>query len=36
LAIEDRLDRPSSWVTLFLLSHDSLGVEERDFGQVVT
>jgi hypothetical protein len=25
-----------SWVTSFFLSHDSLGVGERDFGQVVT
>jgi hypothetical protein len=26
----------SSWVTSFFLSHDSLGVGERDFSQVVT
>jgi hypothetical protein len=36
LATEDRLARPSSWVTSFPLPHDSLGVGERDFGQVVT
>jgi hypothetical protein len=36
LAIEDRLAQPSSWVTLFPLPHDSLGVGERGFGQVVT
>jgi hypothetical protein len=36
LVIQDRLARPSSWVTSFSLPHDSLGVEERDFGQVVT
>jgi hypothetical protein len=33
---EDRLTRPSSWVTSFSLPHDSLGVGERGFGQVVT
>jgi hypothetical protein len=27
--------RPSSWVTSFSLPHDSLGVGERGFGQVV-
>jgi hypothetical protein len=36
LAIEDRLARPSSWVTSFPIPHDSLGVGERSFGQVVT
>jgi hypothetical protein len=36
LVTEDRLTHPSSWVTSFPLPHDSLGVEERDFGQVVT
>jgi hypothetical protein len=36
LATEDRLARPSSWVTSFPLPHDSLGVGERGFGQVVT
>jgi hypothetical protein len=36
LATEDRLARPSSWVTSFSLPHDSLRVGERDFGQVVT
>jgi hypothetical protein len=36
LATEDRLARPSSWVTSFLLPHDSLRVGERDFSQVVT
>jgi hypothetical protein len=35
LATEDRLARSSSWVTSFPLSHDSLGVGERGFGQVV-
>jgi hypothetical protein len=34
--IEDRLARPSTWVTSSLLPHDSLGVGERGFGQVVT
>jgi hypothetical protein len=34
--IKDRLARPSTWVTSFLLPHDSLGVGERGFGQVVT
>jgi hypothetical protein len=33
---EDRLAQPSSWVTSFPLPHDSLGVGERGFGQVVT
>jgi hypothetical protein len=36
LATEDKLARPSSWVTLFPLPHDSLRVGERGFGQVVT
>jgi hypothetical protein len=36
LAIEDRLARPSSWVTSFPLPHDSLGVGERGFDHVVT
>jgi hypothetical protein len=36
LATEYRLARPSSWVTSFPLPHDSLGVGERGFGQVVT
>jgi hypothetical protein len=36
LATEDRLARPSSWVTSFPLPRDSLGVGERCFGQVVT
>jgi hypothetical protein len=36
LATEDRLIRPLSWVTSFPLPHDSLGVGERGFGQVVT
>jgi hypothetical protein len=36
LATEDRQTRPSSWVTSFPLPHGSLGVGERDFGQVVT
>jgi hypothetical protein len=36
LAIKDRLTRPSSWITSFPLPHDSLGVGERCFGQVVT
>jgi hypothetical protein len=36
LAIKDRLARPSSWVTSFPLPHDSLGVGERGFDQVVT
>jgi hypothetical protein len=36
LATKDRLARPSSWVTSFPLPHDSLGVGETGFGQVVT
>jgi hypothetical protein len=36
LPTEDRLARPSSWVTSSLLPHDSRGVGERSFGQVVT
>jgi hypothetical protein len=36
LATEDRLTQPSSWVTSFPLPHDSLGVGERGFSQVVT
>jgi hypothetical protein len=36
LAIENRLTRPSSWITAFLLLHDSPGVGERCFDQVVT
>jgi hypothetical protein len=36
LATEDRLARPSSWVTSIPLPHDSLGVEVRGFDQVVT
>jgi hypothetical protein len=36
LATENRLTRPSFWVTLFPLPHDSLGVGGRGFGQVVT
>jgi hypothetical protein len=36
LMTKDRLARPSSRVTLFFLPHDSLGVGERGFGQVVT
>jgi hypothetical protein len=36
LATEDRLAQPSFWVTLVALRHDSLGVGERGFGQVVT
>jgi hypothetical protein len=36
LATEDRLAQPLSWVTSFPLPHDSLGVGERDFGQVIT
>jgi hypothetical protein len=36
LPTEDRLARPSPWVTSFFLPHDSLGVGERDFGQMVT
>jgi hypothetical protein len=33
---KDRLARPSSRVTSFFLPHDSLGVGEGGFGQVVT
>jgi hypothetical protein len=36
LAIEDGLTQPSSWVTSFPLLHDSLGLGERGFDQVVT
>jgi hypothetical protein len=36
LAIEDRLTRPSSWVTSFPLTQDSLEVGDRDFNQMVT
>jgi hypothetical protein len=36
LVTEDKLAEPSSWVTSFPLPHDSLGVRERDLGQVVT
>jgi hypothetical protein len=36
LATKDRLARPSFCVTSFPLPHDSLGVGERGFGQVVT
>jgi hypothetical protein len=36
LATEDRLTRSLSWVTSFPLPHDSLGVGERGFSQVVT
>jgi hypothetical protein len=36
LAAKDRLARPSSWVTSLSLPHNSLGVGERGFGQVVT
>jgi hypothetical protein len=35
-ATEDRLVRPSSWVTSFSLSHDSLRVGERGFSKLVT
>jgi hypothetical protein len=35
-ATKDRLAWPSSWVTSFPLPHDSLGVGDRGFGQVVT
>jgi hypothetical protein len=35
LAIKDRLTRPSSWVTSFLLPHDNLGVGDKGFDQVV-
>jgi hypothetical protein len=36
LATKDRLTRPSPWVASFFLPHDSLGVGERCFDQVVT
>jgi hypothetical protein len=36
MAIKDRLTRLSSWVTSFPLPHDSLGVGERGFDQVIT
>jgi hypothetical protein len=36
LVTEDRLTQPSSWVTSYPLPHDSPGVGERGFGQVVT
>jgi hypothetical protein len=36
LATEDELARPLSWVTSSPLPHDSLGVGERGFSQVVT
>jgi hypothetical protein len=36
LVTKDRLAQPSPWVTLFFLPHDSLGVGERGFGQVIT
>jgi hypothetical protein len=36
LATEDRLARPSSWLTSFPLPQDSLGEGERGFTQVVT
>jgi hypothetical protein len=36
LAIKDRLAQPLPWVTSFFLPHDSLGVGERGFRQVVT
>jgi hypothetical protein len=36
LTTEDRLALPSSWVTSFPLPHDSLGVGDRGFSQVVT
>jgi hypothetical protein len=36
LATEDRLTRPSSWVTSFPLTQDSLEVGERGFNQMVT
>jgi hypothetical protein len=35
LATEDKLARPSSWVTIFPFPHDSLGVGERGFTQLV-
>jgi hypothetical protein len=36
MATKDRLARPSSWVTSFLLPCDSPGVGERGFGPMVT
>jgi hypothetical protein len=36
LTTKDSLTRASSWVTSFPLAHDSLGVGERGFGQVIT
>jgi hypothetical protein len=36
LTTKDRLAQPSPWVTSFFLPHDSLGVGERGFNQVVT
>jgi hypothetical protein len=36
LASEDRLARPSSWVTSSFLPHNSLGVGGRCFSQMVT
>jgi hypothetical protein len=35
LTNEDRLARLSPWVTSVFVPHDSLGVGERGFGQVV-
>jgi hypothetical protein len=36
LVTEERLARPSSWVTSFSLPHNSLRLGERGFDQVVT
>jgi hypothetical protein len=36
LATKNRLARPMPWATSFILCHDSLGVGERGFSQVVT
>jgi hypothetical protein len=36
LVTKNRLAQPSSWFTSFFLSHDSLGVGEKGFSQVVT
>jgi hypothetical protein len=36
LVTKTKLARSSPWVTSFILPHDSLGVGERGFGQVVT
>jgi hypothetical protein len=36
LATKDKLIRPLSWVTSFPLPHDSFGLGERCFSQVVT